>query len=102
MMIMPVVFTVICVNLPSGLVLYWFVNNVLGIGQQWLVNRHTGRLEAEHTAVGTPAKGKAGVAKIPEEGKPAKVAKVAKPTKPARHPKQGKRQQGGRKRKVAR
>ncbi|MBZ5639727.1 MAG: membrane protein insertase YidC [Acidobacteriia bacterium] len=46
MTMMPVVFTVMFLNLPSGLVLYWFVNNLLGIGQQWLVNRHIGRLEA--------------------------------------------------------
>jgi len=46
MLMMPVVFTVMFLNLPSGLVLYWFVNNLLGIGQQWLVNRHIGRLEA--------------------------------------------------------
>jgi YidC/Oxa1 family membrane protein insertase len=46
MLMMPVVFTLMFLNLPSGLVLYWFVNNLLGIGQQWLVNRHIGRLEA--------------------------------------------------------
>jgi YidC/Oxa1 family membrane protein insertase len=45
MLIMPVVFTWICLQMPAGMVLYWFVNNVLGIGQQWLVNRHTARLE---------------------------------------------------------
>lgn len=45
MMMTPVIFTVMFINLPSGLVLYWFVNNLLGIGQQWLVNRHIGRLE---------------------------------------------------------
>jgi len=42
---MPIMFTVICVQMPSGLVLYWFVNNLLGMGQQWLVNRQAGRLE---------------------------------------------------------
>jgi YidC/Oxa1 family membrane protein insertase len=31
MMIMPVVFTVFFINFPSGLVLYWIVNNVLSI-----------------------------------------------------------------------
>jgi YidC/Oxa1 family membrane protein insertase len=46
MMFMPFFFTWICLQMPSGMVLYWFVNNLLGIGQQWLVNRHTGRLEA--------------------------------------------------------
>jgi YidC/Oxa1 family membrane protein insertase len=46
MMIMPFVFTWICLQMPAGMVLYWFVNNILGIGQQWLVNRQTTRLEA--------------------------------------------------------
>jgi len=43
MLMMPVVFTVMFLNLPSGLVLYWFVNNLLGIGQQWIVNRRLGQ-----------------------------------------------------------
>jgi len=38
-MIMPVVFTFLFLNFPSGLVLYWLVNNVLTIGQQYLINR---------------------------------------------------------------
>ena len=46
MMFMPFMFMFICFQMPAGLVLYWFVNNVLGMGQQWLVNRQTGRLEA--------------------------------------------------------
>ena len=35
MMFMPVIFTVMFVNFPSGLVLYWLVNNVLSIAQQY-------------------------------------------------------------------
>lgn len=35
MMLMPVIFTVMFVNFPSGLVLYWLVNNVLSITQQY-------------------------------------------------------------------
>jgi len=46
MMFMPFMFTFICLQMPSGLVLYWFMNNLLGMGQQWLVNRQTGKLEA--------------------------------------------------------
>ena len=46
MLFMPIVFGFICLQMPSGLVLYWFVNNLLGMGQQWLVNRHALRLEA--------------------------------------------------------
>jgi YidC/Oxa1 family membrane protein insertase len=39
MLMMPVVFTVMFINFPSGLVLYWLVNNVLSIAQQYWVNR---------------------------------------------------------------
>lgn len=37
MMFMPVVFTVIFINFPSGLVLYWLVNNILSIFQQYYI-----------------------------------------------------------------
>lgn len=40
MLIMPVVFTFFFINFPSGLVLYWLVNNVLSIAQQYWINRH--------------------------------------------------------------
>ena len=40
MMFMPVIFTFMFLNFASGLVLCWFVNNLLSIGQQYLVNRH--------------------------------------------------------------
>lgn len=36
---MPIMFTYLFVNFPSGLVLYWLVNNLLGILQQYLVNK---------------------------------------------------------------
>jgi YidC/Oxa1 family membrane protein insertase len=36
---MPILFTFMFWSFPSGLVLYWFVNNLLQIGQQWLINR---------------------------------------------------------------
>ena len=39
MMMMPVIFTFILINMPAGLVLYWLVNNILSIGQQLLINR---------------------------------------------------------------
>jgi YidC/Oxa1 family membrane protein insertase len=42
MLFMPVVFTFMFLNLPSGLVLYWFVSNVLQILQQWYMNRSAG------------------------------------------------------------
>jgi YidC/Oxa1 family membrane protein insertase len=36
---LPVVFTVMFLWFPSGLVLYWVVQNVLSIAQQWSINR---------------------------------------------------------------
>lgn len=34
MMFLPIIFTVMFINFPSGLVLYWLTNNLLSIGQQ--------------------------------------------------------------------
>ncbi|MCX7627294.1 MAG: membrane protein insertase YidC [Methylophilaceae bacterium] len=39
MKIMPVVFSIFFFFFPSGLVLYWLVNNILSIVQQWFINR---------------------------------------------------------------
>ena len=39
MKIMPVVFSVFFFFFPAGLVLYWLVNNVLSIWQQWYINK---------------------------------------------------------------
>ena len=39
MLIMPVVFTFMFLNFPAGLVVYWLVNNVLTIFQQYLIRR---------------------------------------------------------------
>lgn len=39
MLALPFVFTIMFLNFPSGLVLYWLVNNVLTIGQQMYINK---------------------------------------------------------------
>jgi YidC/Oxa1 family membrane protein insertase len=39
MLALPVVFTFMFLNFPSGLVLYWLVNNILTIGQQMYINK---------------------------------------------------------------
>jgi YidC/Oxa1 family membrane protein insertase len=43
MMFMPIAFSVMFFFFPSGLVLYWVVNNILSIGQQWVITK---RIEA--------------------------------------------------------
>ncbi len=40
MLFLPVVFTFMFINFASGLVLYWLVNNVLSIGQQYYINKY--------------------------------------------------------------
>lgn len=37
MMFMPIIFTFMFLKFPSGLVIYWLVNNVLSIAQQWML-----------------------------------------------------------------
>ncbi len=39
MLFMPLAFSIIFFFFPSGLVLYWVVNNILSIGQQWVITR---------------------------------------------------------------
>lgn len=41
MMFMPIIFTVLFLGFPSGLVVYWLVNNIISIGQQWWQLRNT-------------------------------------------------------------
>ncbi|MHB1697572.1 MAG: membrane protein insertase YidC [bacterium] len=39
MLILPIVFTFIFIHFPAGLLLYWTVNNILTIAQQYIINR---------------------------------------------------------------
>ena len=41
MQIMPLAFGVFFAFFPAGLVLYWFVNNVLSIAQQWYITKQS-------------------------------------------------------------
>jgi len=41
-LLMPIIFTVSFLWMPAGLVVYWFVSNLLAIGQQYLTNRMIG------------------------------------------------------------
>ncbi|MDP2646661.1 MAG: membrane protein insertase YidC [Desulfobacterales bacterium] len=41
MMFMPIIFTFIFINFSSGLVLYWLVNNILSISQQYYISRRS-------------------------------------------------------------
>jgi YidC/Oxa1 family membrane protein insertase len=47
MMYMPIVFSVMFFFFPAGLVLYWVVNNLLSIAQQWQINQMFGKTHAK-------------------------------------------------------
>jgi len=50
MQFMPVAFSIMFLFFPAGLVLYWLVNNLLQIAQQWQMNRMLEREAAVATA----------------------------------------------------
>ena len=56
MLFMPIVFTALFVNLPSGLVIYWTVNNILTIGHQYYMLK--GHKDKESEAPEKPAEKK--------------------------------------------
>jgi YidC/Oxa1 family membrane protein insertase len=50
MKIMPIAFSIFFFFFPAGLVLYWLVNNILSIVQQWHINRVLERSSARNPA----------------------------------------------------
>ena len=56
MMFMPIAFSVMFFFFPAGLVLYYVVNNVLSIAQQYYITRMMGKGKAKKLATPTPPK----------------------------------------------
>ncbi len=50
MKIMPVAFSIFFFFFPAGLVLYWLVNNILSIAQQWQITRMLERPKSAHAS----------------------------------------------------
>jgi YidC/Oxa1 family membrane protein insertase len=48
MKIMPIAFSVMFFFFPAGLVLYWLINNILSIAQQWQITRAMGQPKSAH------------------------------------------------------
>ena len=55
MYVMPVVLTIIFINFPAGLVLYWTINNFLAIAQQYLILRRGAPAPATRKPSNEPA-----------------------------------------------
>ena len=47
---LPLIFTIFFITFPSGLVLYWFVNNIFSIIQQLVINKSLERKKAQEIA----------------------------------------------------
>ena len=47
MKLMPLIFSVMMFTLPAGLVVYILINNVLSIGQQWVIHRQVDETDAD-------------------------------------------------------
>lgn len=77
MMLMPVVFTLILAWAPAGLVLYWFSNNLLSMGQQAITTRILNRRE-EAAAEAEKKSKRAG-----KPGKPAARLRAASSGRPS-------------------
>jgi YidC/Oxa1 family membrane protein insertase len=58
MMLMPIVFVFILAWAPAGLVLYWFVNNLVSLVQQGVTNRYLSTHPTEEAASGSAKKKK--------------------------------------------
>ncbi|MEO8164775.1 MAG: membrane protein insertase YidC, partial [Betaproteobacteria bacterium] len=50
MKIMPIAFSIFFFFFPAGLVLYWLVNNILSIAQQWQITRAIERSKPAHVS----------------------------------------------------
>lgn len=77
MMALPIVFTFMFLWFPAGLVLYWVVNNVLSIAQQWVITK---RVESGADAAALKAKQGSGLG-LGEQAK--KLLTLAKQALPA-------------------
>jgi YidC/Oxa1 family membrane protein insertase len=60
MLLLPLVFGFMFYGVASGLVLYWLTSNLVGIMQQWFINRSMGVAGVEAAAPVAAAKPKKG------------------------------------------
>jgi YidC/Oxa1 family membrane protein insertase len=70
MLALPFVFTVVIINFPSGLLVYWITTNVWTIGQQLAVKRFLPPPEPLETSSGKGSKGGARAAPAADDDKP--------------------------------
>ena len=51
MYMMPILFTVLFYRMPSGLVIYWIINTVLSVAQQYYINKGADKADKEKAAI---------------------------------------------------
>ena len=90
-MFLPLVFTVIIIQYPAGLLLYWTTSNMTQIPLQWYARR-----KAPPVAIPTPATASNGRASTGEARRAVGSAKPARTTPPPQTPRKRKRRSGRR------
>ena len=60
MMFMPLIFVLVVIRFPAGVLVYWITTNTWTIGQQYIVKRRIGPLRAAPVAAGAGAGGGSG------------------------------------------
>jgi YidC/Oxa1 family membrane protein insertase len=79
--VMPVILTVIFfISAPAGLVLYWMVSNLVGVGQQYVINRLN---PTKPPAAATDPSGPGGPGPKPPKGRPGPKSQKGRKTKEA-------------------
>jgi YidC/Oxa1 family membrane protein insertase len=79
--VMPVILTVIFfISAPAGLVLYWMVSNLVGVGQQYVINRLN---PTKPPAAATDPSGPGGPGAKPPKGGPGPKSQKGRKTKEA-------------------
>lgn len=78
--VMPVILTfAFFISAPAGLVLYWMVSNLVGVGQQYVINR----INPTPPAAATDTSGSGGPGPKPPKGKPGPKSPKGRKTKEA-------------------
>ena len=67
MMFMPLIFVLVVIRFPAGVLVYWITTNTWTIGQQYIVKQRMGPMQAATAAAAASATGRRGR----DEGRPA-------------------------------
>jgi YidC/Oxa1 family membrane protein insertase len=95
-MLLPLVFTIVIVQYPAGLLLYWTTSNMTQIPLQWYARRQVPKVAVPTAAGKTPSTGSNGRAPAPDARRAVGAVKPTRTTPPPQAPRKRKRRSGRR------